>query len=116
MKRSARTATGRPTIATSATFYGDAELVRKREGHGYVLRLETLRPIGGGDAIVRWVAEISTRKIAIRTIECYVDVPHAGAEVPMDVLEHAALIGADEKRLMEKIYHLHKDEGVGEHV
>jgi hypothetical protein len=84
------------------THYKDPDVLRRVPiPNGGELRLEALSPYGGGEPIIRWVAEYHAAG-ALCTTESYLQIPHHG----YDILEQPAaarIIEDDCRRIIEKI-------------
>lgn len=85
------------------THYHEPDVLRRvAVPGGGELRLEALRPLGGAEPIIRWVATYIDGAGAHCTTERYLQVPHHG----FDVLEEPAAarqIEADCRQMIENI-------------
>jgi hypothetical protein len=86
-----------------STYYRDPDVLQRTPiPRGGTLRLEVLRPYGGGDPIIRHVAEYIDGTGAHCTTESYLQIPHHGFDV-LEQPDAARAIENDARRMLAAI-------------
>lgn len=102
---------GHQAVHTDVVRYGEPTVTSIIGDQTFQLRREVLRPIGGGEAMIRLVLEYRTIARGLETTISYVSVPRQGARVDMDSLELAATIGEEERRLLGYLHNMQRKHG-----